>query len=264
VVAIAGQTVAVAQAGVPIPQFRAGSITSAASGLPGTSPGSLVTIYGTGLTRNVNGVVVADHTPLPADLAGTSVEFAAFDNSSLKYVHRFAPLSAIANVGGQEQINLQIPWELASSSVEIAIHNNGFQSGLMNYGLRPTNPGVFTIDGTAGAIVHGADNMLVTSGSPASRGEVIVIYATGLGAVNPPSPTGQPAAAAEPLSRTVATPIVTIGGATAQVLFSGLTPNFVGLYQLNVVVPPNSAVGNVPVVVAAAGIPSKPVTILVQ
>jgi uncharacterized protein (TIGR03437 family) len=264
VLAIAGQTIAIAQAGTPIPQFQAIGITNAASFVAGATPGSLVTIFGSGLTRNVSGIVGADRLPLPKQLAGTSVEFVGFDSTGT-IVHYDAPLLVVANVGGQEQINLQIPHELiAANPVEIVIRNNGLLSGLLNYQLRSAHPGIFTVDGTAGAILHGADSSLVTAAQPAARNEIVLLYATGLGAVSPVPGTGQPAPSVEPLSRTTATPIVTIGSIGAQVSFSGLAPGFVGLYQVNVRVPPNAPVGNQQVIIQAGGVLSKAATIAIQ
>jgi uncharacterized protein (TIGR03437 family) len=264
VLAIAGQTIAIAQAGTPIPQFQAIGITNAASFVAGATPGGLVTIFGSGLTRFVNGVVGADRLPLPKQLAGTSVEFVGFDSTGT-IVHYDAPLLAVANVGGQEQINLQIPYELiAANPVEIVIRNNGLLSGLLNYQLRSAHPGIFTVDGTAGAILHGADSSLVTAARPAARNEVVLLYATGLGAVSPVPGTGQPAPSVEPLSRSIATPIVTIGDIGAQVSFSGLAPGFVGLYQVNVRVPPNAPLGTLQVLIQAGGVFSQAATIAVQ
>jgi uncharacterized protein (TIGR03437 family) len=58
---------------------------------------------------------------------------------------------------------------------------------------------------------------------------------------------------------------VTIGGVQASTLFYGLTPGSVGLYQLNVQVPPIAVKGSaVPVAIAIAGIPSNTVTMAVQ
>jgi len=264
VLAIGGQTVAVAQAGLPIPQFQTNGITNGASFVAGATPGGLATIFGSGLTRNVNGVILADRLPLPTQLAGTSVEFVGFDLSGA-ITHFNAPLLAIANVGGQEQINLQIPFELiAANPVEIVIRNNGLLSGLLNYQLRPALPGIFTVDGTTGAILHGADNSLVTTSSPATRNEIVLLYATGLGAVSPVPASGQPAPGVEPLSRMVRTPIVTVGNIGADVSFSGLAPGFVGLYQLNVRIPPNAPSGNQQVVIQAGGVSSKAATVTIM
>ncbi len=68
--------------------------------------------------------------------------------------------------------------------------------------------------------------------TPARPGEVISLWGTGFGRTDPAIPEGQ--IVPSPL-RLVATPIVTIGGATAEVLFAGLTTP--GLYQFNVRIP---------------------------
>jgi uncharacterized protein (TIGR03437 family) len=94
--------------------------------------------------------------------------------------------------------------------------------------------------------------------------DFITIYFTGGGPVTNPPGTGVKASAS-PLSMTTTKPTVTIGGLPATVAFSGLTPNFFGLYQVDVQVPsgltPNSAV---PVVVNIGGASSNSVTIAVQ
>lgn len=94
-------------------------------------------------------------------------------------------------------------------------------------------------------------------------GEFITIYCTGLGAVsNPPTP-GKPASN-NPLSMTLITPKVTIGGQPATVSFSGLSPGFVGLYQVNAQIPDGSAGGSaVSVTLSLGGVESNTVTIAV-
>lgn len=69
--------------------------------VPGLTPGSLITLFGSDLT-SVEGVVVADGSPLPTELAGTSVSFSGVP----------AHLLAVANVNGREQINLQVSYDL--------------------------------------------------------------------------------------------------------------------------------------------------------
>jgi uncharacterized protein (TIGR03437 family) len=70
---------------------------------------------------------------------------------------------------------------------------------------------------------------------PARPGEIVIMYANGLGPVEPAAVLG--AASLDALRRTTTTPTVLIGGREAEVQFSGLTPQFVGVNQLNVVVP---------------------------
>jgi hypothetical protein len=105
---------------------------------------------------------------------------------------------------------------------------------------------------------------LVDASNPAIPGStVVVIYATGLGAVNNQPATGA-ASPASPLARTIATPVVTIGGAPATVLFSGLEPDEVGVYQINALVPAQSAAGNTVLVsVSMGGVFSNTVTMAV-
>jgi uncharacterized protein (TIGR03437 family) len=135
--------------------------------------------------------------------------------------------------------------------------------------LPPTTaqPGIFTQDlsGSGQGIVVKSDMLtLAEPRTPAPRNEVIVLYATGLGPVTPAVRTGEPAPMS-PLSRTANPATVTIGGQAAQVQFSGLTPGFMGLYQINAVVPNDVTPGDqVPVIVTVAGQPSPPVTIAVR
>ena len=71
---------------------------------------------------------------------------------------------------------------------------------------------------------------------------MIEIYCTGLGPVsNPPAP-GNPAADA--LSTTLGTTIVTIGNGRAEVLFSGLAPGLAGVYQINARIPQDAIAGD--------------------
>jgi uncharacterized protein (TIGR03437 family) len=111
----------------------------------------------------------------------------------------------------------------------------------------------------AGAILHEDGISPVTFDSPAKRGEVIVVYATGLGDVAPPLPTGAPSIG----NRTIATPIITIDGIAAEVQFSGAAPGFVGLYQINVKILAAGRTTLTPLVVGIGGRQSDPVTIAV-
>ena len=94
---------------------------------------------------------------------------------------------------------------------------------------------------------------------------MVQIFATGLGVTDPPLATGQTGASSPPLNLTVVTPVVMIGGSSAEVLFSGMAPGFVGLYQVNARVPTAAPAGDeVPLEIEIGGKTSDTVTMAVR
>ena len=164
----------------------------------------------------------------------------------------------------------------AHTLLNLAVSVNGLTSDAENValGVAPFGPGIFTIDASGtgqGAILIGNTGQLAaaagripgTDSRPAKPNEYVTIYCTGLGTVTNPPATGVKAPAS-PLSFTTTTPTVTIGGAPAQVTFSGLAPSFVGLYQVNVQIPENTPTGSaVPVAMSIGGMTSKAVTMAI-
>ena len=125
-------------------------------------------------------------------------------------------------------------------------------------------PGMFEIPvgGSMFAAARDENFAVITPSNPARTGHYIQLYCNGLGPLLNQPASGDPAPVS-PLATTVQTPVVTIGGQNAQVLFSGLAPTVVGLYQLNVVVPAGVS-GTAPVVINIGGASSKPSNIVVQ
>jgi uncharacterized protein (TIGR03437 family) len=231
-------------------------VTSAASfevGLP--APGSIGTIFCTGL--NISGLVVATSTPLPYTLAGIAVTIGGAP----------APLFAVAELAGYQQINLQVPSGAQpiagmGGSYQVLIQQNLTQGTATATGAVPVTPGdFFRLPGAQyGIFQHSADYSLVTTDSPAAPGEILVTYLTGVGSPLAFSiPPGQPA----PLSPvdTVAqlntgtvldtynvvvngTPIGSVGDPNA-ILFLGLAPGFVGVFQINFALPLGLSPGDV-------------------
>jgi uncharacterized protein (TIGR03437 family) len=165
-------------------------------------------------------------------------------------------------------VNLQIPWELASQTETTLAATLDGQSGAgQTFSIAPFSPGIFAINsqGTGQGAILDTSYRLVDSSNPATPGTTyILIYCTGLGQVGNQPADGSPALSS-PLSKTVTTPTVTVGGVPATVLFSGLAPGYVGLYQVNAQVPAGAPSGpSVPVVVSMPGADSNTVTIAVQ
>jgi uncharacterized protein (TIGR03437 family) len=174
------------------------------------------------------------------------------------------------------QINFVLPYNLEPRPITITVSNAGSESAAANASVAIDAPGIYTTNQSGegqGAILIAGTGLLASSTReffaltrPARRGEVVEIYATGLGAVTNPPVAGE-AARSEPLSRTIQQPIVTIGGERAEIFFSGLTPGFSGLYQVNARVPQNARAGDdVPVTLrmGESGSPSNTVTMAVE
>jgi uncharacterized protein (TIGR03437 family) len=124
-------------------------------------------------------------------------------------------------------------------------------------------PGIFTTNGADAIVVHNADYSLVTEARPLVRGEYAFLYVTGLGAVDNAPATGA-AAPRSPLARIRAAPAVTIDGVACEVLFAGLAPDFVALYQVNFRVAEGVSSGVRNIVVSAGGVSSKVALVPVQ
>jgi uncharacterized protein (TIGR03437 family) len=210
------------------------------------APGSAISIFGTNLAGTA---LTALSTPLLTVMADTSVTF----NGIL------APLYYVSST----QVNAQVPFDLSPGTVSVQVRRGSMVSATKTITLGAFSPGIFTLDpaGT-GAILHAGNFSLVGAGAPARVGEFILIYATGLGSLRTPFPSGAPAPS-DPPAETLITPIVTIGGLSARVSFSGLAPGFVGLYQLNVQVPDSLASGNQPVQILGGGLFSNTATVAV-
>ncbi len=234
------------------PSIPSGAVLNAAANLPGpVAPGSIAVAYGNFLLGSASS---AQNTPWPTNLAGLSLQFGAAK----------APLYYVSG----SQVNFQVPWELAGNSEGALIPSVSDQTGAgQTVSLAPFAPGVFSTNsqGTGQGAIIDVSGKLIDSSNPAIAGTAVVeIYCTGLGPVGNQPTTGSPAPSS-PLAQTITTPTVTIGGASAPVLFSGLAPGYVGLYQLNVQVPTAAPAGNaVPVVISIGGASSNAVTVAVQ
>jgi uncharacterized protein (TIGR03437 family) len=219
------------------------------------SPGSIVSLYGANLAA---AAMDSPATPLPVSLNKVSVAVGGIA----------APLYYVS----PDLINFQVPWDLAGQQAFLSVSYNG-KTGIAPVALAPADPGLLAADGSGtgqGVIAAAATGALAApagafpGSGPVSRGDYVVIYATGLGMVRNPPASGD-AASATGLSPLVNTPDVTVGGVRADVLFAGLAPGFVGLYQVSVCVPQSAPSGDaVEVMLSAGGFNSNTVTFAIR
>src|SRR5262249_37235594 len=234
------------------PDFKADGVKNAASFETGRgfAPGSYISIFGTDLA---DATQVTSTLSLPVALSAVSVSFDADGVSEPGRLHFVSP----------GQINVQIPWEFrGKSSVKVKVaYGPDLQAYVITVPLATYSPGVFEVNGLAAA--QDANFALVDAARPAKRGEAIQIYVNGLGPVSNPPASGEPSSGTT-LASTTSTPRVRMGGVEAQVIFSGMTPGVVGLYQINVVVPQNAPPGNQQLNVSIGGVNAKTTTLPVQ
>ena len=199
---------------------------------------------------------MAPSLPLPTDLAGTEITIGGV----------LVPLI----FSREDQVNAVIPFELldrANETLPVLVHRIGARSLSVSEPVLVTaaRPGVFTLNrtGRGAAVVQDGNFQTVTAFNPVAPGDVIQIFCTGLGPVEPEVPSGA-AAPLSPLSWVVEDVEVTIGGVPATVQFAGLTPGFAGLYQINAFVPAGISLGQPQLVVSIAGQESLVVTVAVR
>ncbi len=211
------------------PLLTSGGVVNAAGSAPGLAPGGLATAYGQNLASSIE---QAASLPLPTSIGGLSILINGTP----------APLQFVS----PGQVNFQVPWDTRLGTANVRAQILDAPGNTVTAAVREASPGVFVVVKANGTVVS-ADN-------PAAAGDVLIIYATGLGAVTENAISGAPAPST-PLSPTRNPATVRFGGVVAEeVFFAGLSPGFVGLYQVNVRFPPGVAAGsNTPLTLTVSG-----------
>ena len=234
-----------------LPVINSGGVVNAASNAVGNgiAPGSYISLYGVGLADSSGS---ATTSILPIAINYTSVGFDATNVSvpgALLYV-------------GANQVNVQVPWELAGqSSVQMKVNIEPTIGQLITIPVTTYSPAFFVVNGIGAA--EDLSGNVITASHAAVRGNYISLYGTGLGPVTNQPATGNPALS-NPLSNTTTLPTLTVGGQSATVSFAGLAPGYPGLYQLNVQIPTGIAAGTQPVALTINGVAAPVVNLPVQ
>jgi uncharacterized protein (TIGR03437 family) len=189
------------------------------------APGTIVQIFGSGLAVTTG----STNVPLPTVLNGTSVLIGG----------ELAPLYFVSS----GQINAQIPVDLLPGQEYqvLVVANNAYTTPDAIH-IAPVTPGIARL-ANGQVIAQHADFSLVTEDAPAKPGEFLVAYLAGMGLTDNPVGTGAEAPSS-PLAAVNASASVAVDGKAAPVLFAGLTPGFIGLYQINFQVPADAPTGD--------------------
>ncbi len=237
------------------------TVVDAAQFKTAIAPGGLITIYGTdfqtaGNKRAVGpGDIRNNQFPQILGCIGVQVNGQAIPITYAQF----------------DQINAQLPAGAPTGPVQVRVianpgSPNEFDGDTGTVTIQNYAPAFFTFNGSSVAAlstnyVPVADPSVVSTGHPAKPGDVVLLYATGLGPTSPGFAAGvilDPSTTA-PLPAGTAFSI-TIGGTTltpSNVLYAGATPGSIsGLYQINARVPASTPDGDIPISISAGGVAS--------
>jgi uncharacterized protein (TIGR03437 family) len=219
------------------------AVNAATFSVGAVAPGSIVSIFGSFPVSVASGIPAF----LPTWLASASVRV----NGVL------APLLYVSAT----QINAQVPFEtpVGQNPIVVSIAGADWSSGVLM--VQTTAPGLFTIAPGRAAVLN-QDGTVNGPGNPAPVGSIVSAYLTGQGMVAPQIGTGSPAPF-DPLSRAVANVTALVGSQSADVTFAGLSPGWVGLFQVNLRVPQIPS-GDVSLSIAVGGVVSNVAAISVS
>ena len=225
--------------GPPPPTISAVVSASSFGGFTSVAPGSWVEIYGSNLAPDTREWAGSDFngSDAPTSLDGVEVTIGG-QKAFIDYIS--------SAVNGQ--INAQLPSNIvAGGPLQLTVNNGATTSSAYNIMVNATEPGLlaptaFQVGGNQYVVAQHKDGSYVlpagaiagVNSSPAQPGEAVLIYGVGFGPVTPNIPAGEIVTEDNQLSLPFQ---MTFGQTPAQLKYDGLAPNYVGLYQFDVVVP---------------------------
>ena len=169
----------------PTLPLTAASFSNAASGVTGLVPCGLATAVGNGLVPTP-GVIsgIGAFGPLPYQLGNVN---------SLLVNNVPAPIQAVSNQNGKQQINFQVPCETAVGNATVLVTVNNVATTVTGVPVFAGQPGIFTYAGPNnklyGAVIRVKDGSYITPSNYAPTGEDFYLILTGLGSVTPATVT---------------------------------------------------------------------------
>lgn len=216
------------------------------------SQGSWIEIYGSNFAVGVQGWATGDFSGgiAPTKMGGVSVTLGG--------------RPAFVNYVSPGQVNVQAPSGIGTGPQPIVVTTPAGASAPFNVTVDANRPGVlapssFRIGATQNVVALFPDGVTYVlppgaiAGVPSRRarpGDTIIFYGIGFGNVTPNIAPGQ---LAQQLNSLTSPVTVSFNGTPGTVSYQGLAPNFVGLYQFNVVVPNIGASDNVTLTFSQAG-----------
>jgi uncharacterized protein (TIGR03437 family) len=222
--------------------YQAGNFSAFPQGT--VAPGEVVSLFGNALGPGQPVVpVVARGSAYPTMLLDTQVLFDGVP----------APLLYVS----ANQINAVAPYGIKGPTTQMTVQRGGISDGPRTLPVAPAVPAILTVNsaGFGQAAALNEDGTYNSVSNPAAHGSIVVFYAVGAGAMNPPVADGAVSPGALPLPAPQLPVTVQIRGAETDPIYAGAAPGYVsGLLQVNVRVPATIAFGNsVPLTLLVGG-----------
>jgi uncharacterized protein (TIGR03437 family) len=218
------------------PDYTAASIVNSADNLSGVlAPNTIGTIYGTNLAYGTAGLT-------PGDVQGGVLPIVLGDSETQVFFGNYPADLYYVSPG---QINFLVPPMMLPGPVSFRVVVDALEGKSIQLKLAPAAPGLFAMvakNGITYAIATRVDGSLLTA-SPAKPGDIVVLWATGLGITTPPAIYGQLPTAAAPLEPGANLAVLLNGVAvgSSAIGYAGVAPGFAGLYQINLTLPKSTA-----------------------
>jgi uncharacterized protein (TIGR03437 family) len=208
------------------PNYTAAGIVNGASFAAGLAPNTIVSIFGTNLSWNTATVDSSDMTgmQMPTNLAGVQVYFEGWP----AYLYYVSPL----------QINLLVPSSLLPGTFQFWVDRQGTRGPIVTVTLQDSSPALFEYPWGTAIGTH-LDGSLCSAAAPAAAGEIVSLWATGLGQTFPKLQDGVLPAGAQSLADMSEFGVWINGTAVdpSLILYAGVAPGYAGLYQVNLQLP---------------------------
>jgi len=216
------------------PAYSGASIVNAADNLVETlAPNTIATIYGKNLAYATKSLSFDDIRGgvLPTVLPGSGVRVLV--GGLLANPYYVSPT----------QINFLVPPNLLPGVTSVQLVIDSWAGPVISIQLAAASPALFQLD-SQNAVATRGDGSVITPAAPAKPGDVVVLYATGLGQTKPPIGYCELPWAATWLKQPADFRVVLDGVSldSSAILYAGIAPGFAGLYQINMVLPPSTGV----------------------
>ncbi|MDP2999168.1 MAG: hypothetical protein Q8N47_16900 [Bryobacterales bacterium] len=211
------------------PSYSAASIVNAATNLPGPlAPNTIATIYGTGLSFVTRAVAAEDIRGgvLPILLIGTGV--GVYIRGVPAHIYYVSPT----------QVNLLIPSTLAPGPAVLQLTVDGRAGPAVSIQLSAAAPALFSAS-ERWIVACRPDGSVIGPEQPARPGDLVILYASGLGPTIPNPHSGELPSQAAVLERLSEFQVLLDGVPVGpdRIAYAGVAPGFAGLYQINLRLP---------------------------